>query len=116
MLAHTARNFGQSRTWALCPHCGYRVGKLYLSAGQFACRQCQRVSYESQSQGALGRSWVKQRKIEAELGDNWQRPKGMIQTTHNRLMVRLIDCHHRRKAALAAFLVRLGAGLSRLNL
>jgi hypothetical protein len=115
-LAYTACHFGQSRPWALCPRCGHRVAMLYLRAGQFACRHCQRVSYASQSQDVLGRSWIKQRKIEAKLGDKWQRPKGMRQTTHNRLMAELIDCHQRREAALAMFLVRLGAGLSRLNM
>jgi hypothetical protein len=115
-LTHTACHFGQSRTWALCPCCGRRVAKLYLRAGQFACRHCQRVAYISQSLGALGRSWIKQRKIESRLGDNWQRPKGMRQATHDRLMIRLIDCHKQREAALAAFLMRLGDSLRRLNL
>jgi hypothetical protein len=115
-LAYTACNFGQSRPWALCPRCRHRVAMLYMRAGQFACRHCQRVSYASQSHDALGRSWVKQRKIEAKLGDNWQRPKGMRQITHNRLMEGLIDCHQRREVVLAAFLIRLDAGLSHLNL
>jgi hypothetical protein len=115
-LTHTACHFGQSRTWALCPRCGRRVARLYLRAGQFACRHCQRVAYSSQSLDALGRSWIKQRKIEAQLGDNWQRPNGMRQATHNRLMIRLIDCHKQREAALAAFLMRLDAGLRRLKL
>jgi hypothetical protein len=76
-LAYTACNFGQSCPWALCSRCGRRVAKLYLRAGQFACRHCQRVSYASQLHDALGRSWLKQRKIEAKLGADWQRPKGM---------------------------------------
>ncbi len=115
-LAYTPCNFGRSRPWALCPRCGRRVAMLHLRAGQFACRHCQWVTYASQSHDALGRSWLKQHKIEAKLGADWQRPKGMRQTTHNRLMEGLIDCHQRREAALAAFLVRLDAGLTRLNL
>jgi hypothetical protein len=115
-LIFTSCNFGQSRPWALCPRCGHRVAMLYMRAGQFACRHCQRVSYASQSHDALGRSWLKQHKIEAKLGADWQRPKGMRQTTHNRLMAGLIDCHQRREVVLAAFLIRLDAGLSHLNL
>lgn len=115
-LDQTACHFGKSRPWALCPRCGRRVALLYLRGGQFACRQCQRVSYASQSQDALGRSWGKQHKLEAKLGDDWRRPKGMRQATYDSVMAGLINCEEQREAGLAAFLIRIDAGLRRLNL
>ena len=108
-LVYTPCHFGQSRPWLLCPRCGQRVAKLYLRSARFACRGCQRVAYASQSQDAMGRAWGKQSKIEAKLGEHWQRPKGMRQCTYDRLLAGLADCERRRDAALAGFLVRMGA-------
>ncbi len=51
----TPMHFGGQRRWFRCPHCGRRVGKLYLpttvrSAGErvlwFWCRQCYDLTYE----------------------------------------------------------------------
>lgn len=39
-------------------------------------KQCQRVSYSSQSGDLIDRTWRKQQKLEARLGANWTRPKG----------------------------------------
>ena len=115
-LAYTDCHFGRARPWALCPRCRQRVAVLYLRAGQFACRHCQRVSYGSQSQDALDRTWCKQRKIEAKLGNNLQRPKGMRQCTYDRLMAELLDCHQRRDAALEVLYHRMAANLASLEL
>jgi hypothetical protein len=115
-IAYTPCHFGRSRPWALCPRCGHRVAKLYLWLGRFACRQCQRVSYSVQSHDALARTWIKQRKIESKLGTDWQRPRGMRQSTYDRLLAGLSDCERRRDAALAVFLVRMGADLGSLGL
>ena len=82
---------------------------LYLRTNGFACRCCQRVAYASQSGDDLDRGWRRQRKAEAKLGENWQRPKGMHDTTHRRLLSTIWDCEERRDVALAhhlAVLVR----------
>lgn len=46
---------GGSRYWFLCPgkgvdsFCNNRVGKLYLSEGDFACRHCHKLTYRRQN-------------------------------------------------------------------
>jgi len=100
----TACNFGGTRQWFICPIRFERVAVLYLRAGRFACRHCQRLAYASQSNDAIGRTWRRQHKIERKLGENWQRPKGMHQTTYDRLLSTIGDCEEKRDAALSRFL------------
>lgn len=104
-IAKTACNFGGSRAWFCCPRCPNRVAVLYMRVGRFACRRCQRVAYSSQSEDAIDRSWRNQRKLEARLGDKWQRPKGMRLNTYQRLIERLASYEEARDAA---FCVRVG--------
>lgn len=106
-LDHTACNYGKTRPWFVCPMCQERAGVLYLRAGRFACRRCQRVSYTSQSCDALDRMWRKQAKIEARLGDNWTRPKGMRLRTYDGLVDALVDCEDRRNEAFCAMAARM---------
>ena len=106
-IDRTPCNYGKTRPWFGCPVCQRRAGVLYLRAGRFACRQCQRVSYTSQSFDAIDRLWRKQSKLEARLGDNWTRPKGMRHSTHERLIDALADCEERRDAACAGLVARL---------
>lgn len=42
-------HFGGVRWWLSCPFCGGRSGKLYLPTphGEFACRLCHDLTYES---------------------------------------------------------------------
>lgn len=108
-LAHTACNYGKSRPWFVCPVCQRRAGVLYMRAGRFACRHCQRVSYASQSNDILDRMWRKQTKIEARLGKYWQRPKGMRQKTYESLRSQVSQLEQRRDDALAEFAARLFA-------
>jgi hypothetical protein len=104
-LGRSACNYGGVRPWFNCPIRGERVAVLYLRAGRFACRHCQRIAYSSQSGDVLDRTWRKQAKAEAKLGQNWERPKGMHGTTHERLLSIIWDCEERRDAALGAYLV-----------
>lgn len=104
LLRHTECNYGGRRPWFTCPVRGERVAVLYLRAGRFACRHCQRIAYASQSGDALDRVWRRQQRIEAKLGEDWQRPKGMHHSTYDRLMSRILDCEERREAALCGFL------------
>jgi len=103
-LGRSPCNFGGTRPWFRCPIRGERVAVLYLRAGRFACRHCQRIAYASQSDDACARTWRKQAKLEASLGPDWKRPKGMHRATHERLVSLLWDCEERREMALSAFL------------
>lgn len=106
-LSHSPCNLGGSRPWFNCPRCARRVALLYLRSGRFACRHCQRVAYSSQSEDAMGRTWLKQRKLEARLGEGWRRPKAMRLATYQRLIDRLHDCEEQRDAAFAIAAQRL---------
>lgn len=103
-LSHSACNFGGSRPWFICPIRGERVAVLFLRAGRFACRHCQRIAYASQSDDACARTWRKQAKAEAKLGANWERPKGMHEATRERLLATIWACEEMREDALARFL------------
>ena len=48
-LIPTYPHFGGVRWWLSCPSCGGRSGKLYLPTphGEFACRLCHDLTYES---------------------------------------------------------------------
>ena len=106
-LDWTACHYGGKRPWFVCPIRGERVAVLYLRADRFACRHCQRLAYLSQSGDGLTRSWQRQHNIEAKLGDDWSRPKGMHHSTHVRLLSILVDIGERREAALGNHLARL---------
>ena len=106
-LADTPCNYGGVRQWFVCPVRGERVAVLFLRAGRFACRRCQRIAYASQSDDALGRTWRRQAKLEAQLGPDWSRPKGMHDATRERLLSEIWDCAQRRDAAVGQFLDRL---------
>lgn len=51
----TPCRYGGARAWFECPCCCGRAVVLFMRAGRFACRQCQKVSYSSQSGSAHGR-------------------------------------------------------------
>lgn len=106
-IVRTACPYGGTRPWFACPICNRRVGVLYMRGGRFACRHCQRVSYASQSEDGMGRMWRRQSKLEARLGDDWTRPKGMRQHTYTRLLDRLQECVERRDAAFCEVAARM---------
>lgn len=105
-VVRTACHFGGSRPWFLCPCCRQRAGKLFLRWRRFACRLCQQVSYSSQSEDDMGRAWRAQHKLEAKLGENWRRPKGMRCATYERLLDRINAAEEARDLALVAFMQR----------
>ena len=106
-LTHTACNYGNSRPWFVCPICHGQAGVLFMRAGRFACRHCQRVTYSSQSCDLLDRLWRKQSKIEAHLTEHWQRPKGMHKNTYSALIKKLLDLDEQRESEFAMFASRL---------
>ncbi len=102
-IARTACFYGGNRPWFLCPKCGRRCGVLYFSgrgAGLYECRDCVKVTYASQCEDSLGRTWIKQSKIEARLVDGWHRPKGMHRKTYERLYDAVAGCDQKRNLAL----------------
>lgn len=105
-ITGTACNFGGSRPWFQCPRCWRRVGILFMRSGNFICRHCGRVAYASQSADCMGRAWIKQQKAERRLGEGWARPKGMHNSTHQKLLAAIIECEERRNVALAMFIER----------
>lgn len=99
-LSSTTCHFGGVRPWFVCPRCCKRSAALYLRDSRYLCRGCQKIAYLSQSQDAIGRSWIRQAKAEARLGENWERPKGMHQRTHQRLLAIIHDYHEWREAEI----------------
>jgi len=107
-VTRTPCAFGGSRPWFKCPRCWGRVAVLYLRGGRFRCRACHGLRYASQSEDACGRSWRKQSKLEARLGENWRKPKGMHKATRERLLEAIWACEEVREDALAAYMDRIG--------
>ncbi len=106
-LMSTACHLGGARSWFACPCCGRRVAVLFLRWRRFACRRCNQVAYRSQSEDACGRSWIKQRRIEARLGPEATRPRYMRQSTYERLLLALDDCEAMRQEWLEEWADRL---------
>jgi hypothetical protein len=79
-----------------------------MRGGAFTCRKCSRVAYYSQSEDAVGRTWRRQRKAEARLGEYWARPKGMHHKTRDRLMGIIFACEEERDNALVAYALAVG--------
>ena len=107
-IVRTACHYGGTRPWLLCPPCGASVAVLYLRGGRFICRRCARVVYASQSEDLIGRAWRRQAKLEARLGDDWERPKGMHHATRTRLVKAILVCEDLRDRALYDFMQRRG--------
>jgi hypothetical protein len=106
-IERTGCHFGGSRPWFICPVRGERVAVLYMRAGRFACRHCQRIAYASQSDDLMARAWRRQHKAEARLGPDWERPKGMHTATYERVLSIIEDCEKAKDCALVAALARL---------
>ncbi len=85
-LLRTNCNFGGTRVWFACPRCGGRYAVLYAPDGRFACRHCQRIAYQSQSEDLNARLYRKENKIRERLGPTLARRKGMHSSTHKRLL------------------------------
>ena len=72
----TPCRYGGVRTWFECPVCCDRAAVLFMRAGRFGCRQCQKVSYTSQSGSAHDRANNRYHQLHAlfEAGKpKWQR-------------------------------------------
>lgn len=106
-ILRTGCNYGGTRPWFTCPHCCAGVAMIYMRRGGFYCRKCAQIAYYSQSEDDIDRSWQKQRKAEAKLGEGWARPKGMHCKTHQRLLETIRRCGEMRNRAIEQFMMRL---------
>ena len=91
-LAQTACNYGGVRHWFRCGYCSRRVGVLYLSGGQCACRHCFKLAYKSERESDTYRLYRKADKIRERLGwgagialPDGAKPKGMHWKTFYRM-------------------------------
>lgn len=112
LLDRTPCHYGGERPWFLCPACLRRVAIVFLRRGGFACRRCQELVYASQSEDEFASAWRRQRKVEAKLDPHWDKPRGMHQATHTKLVSVIRGCEEQRNRALVVAHARL-FGLSR---
>ena len=73
-LATSMTSFGGLRYWFKCPVCGRRVGVLYFRV-RYACRQCNKVVYESQYDRPALRKAAKQFELLLRFEASKTRPK-----------------------------------------
>jgi hypothetical protein len=115
-LSWTSCNYGGKRPWFICPGngCGRRVAKLYLAGKYFLCWHCHDLAYLSQRQGKEFRLIDQAHKIYRRLGvsNNDElylkpKPKGMHQTTYNRLRYKAEELE---SEALRAAVIRFNGG------
>ena len=62
-LTSTPCHLGGSRPWFLCPTCGRRIAKLYITGvDYFVCRRCCGLAYQSQLDDSLDRTITRRQK------------------------------------------------------
>jgi hypothetical protein len=111
--------YGGSRPFFCCPGvvsgraCGRRVAKLYGPGRYFLCRDCYRLAYSSQSEGALDRALRRANTIRQRLGGDPglaapfpDKPKGMWRHTYERLQEQIFEIEMQAEEAIEARLAR----------
>ena len=104
----TPCRYGGARTWFQCPVCRGRAAVLFMRSGRFACRQCQRVSYTSQSGSWHDRALTKYHKLDALIKAG--KPKWQRWATFERLEDRFERANEQANRSLMTFIQRLQAG------
>jgi hypothetical protein len=116
-LTQTTCNYGGVRHWFKCEYCHGRVGVLYLSGGQCACRKCFKLAYKSEREGYHGQQFRKADNLRARLG--WQpgiahpdgvKPKGMHWKTFNRMKAEHDFSVQKILGVTAAWIAKVKAG------
>ena len=103
----TPCNYGGVRYWLECPNCHKRVGKLYIAGNLlFECRKCQNLNYTTQQDTKLGSITTVIYRLRNKLDWEYEnilmprykqiKPKGMHQTTFDRLVARHDYLHWKR--------------------
>ncbi len=104
----TPCRYGGSRTWFECSCCRGRAAVLFMRSGRFACRQCQRVSYTSQSGSKQDRELVRYHQLHALLEAG--KPKWQRWETFNRLEDRFELVSEQVNRSFMRLIERLQAG------
>lgn len=113
----TAQHLGGSRQWFRCPRCKRRCLVLY-GGTWFRCRKCYRLTYQSQREDSLQRSFSQARKTRHKLGGSGSldepfpdKPKGMHWRSYRRFVRRAETLEDRievlEQALFQSFLSRL---------
>ena len=58
-----------------------------------------RLAYAGEAGDTIGRLWRKLHKLEAKLGENYQRPKGMHSRTYEQIFAKIDEVKERKDAA-----------------
>lgn len=104
----TPCRYGGARTWFQCSCCSRRVEVLFMRAGRFACRQCQKVSYTSQSGSAHDRANAQYHQLHALIEAG--KPKWQRWATFNRVEDRFEHVNEQVNRSLMILIQRLQAG------
>ncbi len=83
--------FGGYRVVLECPRCHRQSSILYIRFQLFRCRTCHGLTYESQSEGKLGRLAIKRHKLATSLSERGDRPHGMHSSTYTKLRSALLE-------------------------
>jgi hypothetical protein len=102
----TPCHYGGSRPWFACPICRDRAAVLYLRAGRFACRHCNRIAYQSQSGTMHDRVCNLYHRLADTLEDG--KPKWQRWATFNRLEDRFDRVSRQFDASLVNQIAALG--------
>ena len=96
---YTACNYGNQRTWLLCPHYHKRVGVVYSEGKYFLCRKCSELNYQSQQLNHYERQQAKAQHIRKKLGSLFSsyshfpdKPIGMHWQTYWQLQSKTSQC------------------------
>ncbi len=113
-LMWTSCALGGERIWFRCPACKRRVAILYLG-GNFACRVCQGLYYESQRTRGRCSARIKLQRLRHRLGGSANllepfpdKPKKMRHATYERL-------RRQADALEATYLAEMWAGINRMG-
>ncbi len=113
-LMWTSCSLGGERVWVRCPDCKRRVAILYLG-GNFACRVCHGLYYESQRTRGRCSALIKLQRLRHRLGGSANllepfpdKPKKMRHATYERL-------HRQADTLERAYLGEMMSWLSRMN-
>lgn len=107
-LTATPCRYGGDRTWFECPVCCGRTAVLFMRAARFACRQCQKISYTSQSGSWHDRALTKYHKLDALIKAG--KPKWQRWATFERLEDRFERANEQANRSLMTSIQRLQAG------
>lgn len=119
---YTDCNYGNQRTWLLCPHCHKRVAIVYSAGKYFVCRKCAQLNYRSQHENYFDRQLTKGQNIRQRLGGSRSicspfpnKPKGMHWQTYWQLRRKVSQCEMISMESQIAFIERLTSRMEKIG-